>query len=98
MKVLSVALEALDNIMTMDKDIYSTLVEEAGGLDHLERLQSHANQDIYEKCVNMIEKYWEIEKEGEPDKMDQDAENDNQKMEVVDSNDNKEEEAKIDDN
>ena len=48
------------------------MVEEAGGLDHLERLQTHSNQDIYEKCVS-LKKFWEIEEEV---KMDQDS-NDN---------------------
>ena len=58
-----VILEALENILKSDEETYTTLVEEARGLDHIERLQTHANQDIYEKCLSIIETFWEVEEE-----------------------------------
>ena len=77
--------------MTKDRDIYIPLVKEVGGFEEIDFLQTHTNKNIHEKCVNMIEEFWKIQKEAEPDRMDQDS-NDNHKMEVVE-----EEEAKMDD-
>jgi importin subunit alpha-1 len=37
---------------------YSELVEEAGGVDALDALQSHANKDVYEKAAQLIETYF----------------------------------------
>ena len=78
-RIISVALEALDNLLKVgqadstasgtDENEYATLVEEAEGLDKLEDLQSHANDDIYQRAVKILEAYF-----GEDDE-DDDAEN-----------------------
>jgi len=39
------------------------LIEEAGGLDHLEMLQNHASQKIYEMAFKMVDKYFQGEEE-----------------------------------
>lgn len=36
----------------------TTLIDEAGGVDKLETLQDHENQEIYERAVRIIEKYF----------------------------------------
>lgn len=34
------------------------LVEELGGLDHLEKLQNHTNDMVYQTAYSIIEKYF----------------------------------------
>ncbi|KAG9511401.1 Importin subunit alpha-7, partial [Fragariocoptes setiger] len=68
-KMVHVALNGLENILRAGELIskeqngsnvnpYSILVEQCGGLDKIEYLQSHENPDIYQKAYNMIEKYF----------------------------------------
>lgn len=67
-------LEGLDNILKVgeaDKDmgmngginIYAQAIDECEGLDKIENLQSHDNNEIYEKAVKMLERYWAEEDE-----------------------------------
>ncbi len=44
-----------------DRNKYADCIEEAGGLDKIEELQSHPNQAIYEKVVRILEKYFAAE-------------------------------------
>ena len=44
---------------------YIVLVHEAGGYEKLEKLQSHANEKIYQRAVNFIEKYLGVDEEEE---------------------------------
>lgn len=37
------------------------LIEDADGLDKIEHLQEHQNEDIYEKAVSTLETYFELE-------------------------------------
>jgi hypothetical protein len=70
-RIILVGLEALENILKVgDRDSdhsgineYATIVEECHGLDKLELLQNHQNQEIYEKSVNMLESYFAAEEE-----------------------------------
>lgn len=43
---------------------YAQLVEDAEGLDKVEALQDHPNEDLYEKAVHILETYFDID-EGE---------------------------------
>ena len=66
--ILSVLLEGLDNILKMIKPMddnqatlinVRTIIEVSGGLDALESLQNHENNEIYEASAKIIENYFE---------------------------------------
>jgi len=71
-KVLMVALEGLDGILKAGKrsssntSVYSDLVEECGGLDKLEALQRHDNEEIYKKSIAVLKAYFESEDDNSP--------------------------------
>ncbi|AAF26125.1 putative importin alpha [Arabidopsis thaliana] len=50
---------------------HAQLIEEAEGLEKIEGLQSHENNDIYETAVKILETYW-MEEEEEEDQEQQD--------------------------
>jgi len=68
-RIISVALDALENILKNDPQdsksgtCYADIVEEYEGLDKLESLQEHENVDIYNKSVNLLETYFAAEAE-----------------------------------
>jgi len=71
-RIITVALEGLENILKVgEKDAkasgganqYATLIEENEGLDKIEQLQNHQNNDIYEKAVKILEVYFGGEEE-----------------------------------
>lgn len=73
-RIVTVCLEGLDNILKVgeaDKDmgmngginIYAQAIDECEGLDKIENLQTHDNNEIYEKAVKMLERYWAEEDE-----------------------------------
>lgn len=71
-RIITVALEGLENILKVgEKDAkasgglnqFATLIEEVDGLDKIEQLQTHQNNDIYEKAVKILEVYFGGEEE-----------------------------------
>ncbi|KAA3455599.1 importin subunit alpha-4-like [Gossypium australe] len=76
-RIVTLCLEGLDNILKIgeaDKtlrnngrggNIYTEMIEECDGLEKIENLQSHENNEIYNKAVHMLERYWLEEKEEE---------------------------------
>lgn len=72
-RIVSVALEGLENILRVgDKEKETTnsefnefarLVESAGGLDKIEALQQHTQQEVYEKAVHLLEVYFAADEE-----------------------------------
>lgn len=71
-KVVSVALEGLENILqsganlaeeTDSTNVYADFIEEAGGLDKLEALTEHTSQEIYKKAYKIVEEYFGIDED-----------------------------------
>ncbi|XP_010548966.1 PREDICTED: importin subunit alpha-2-like [Tarenaya hassleriana] len=74
-RIITVCLEGLENILkvgeaektmgnTGDVNYYAQLIDDAEGLEKIENLQSHDNNEIYEKAVKILETYW-LEEEDE---------------------------------
>ena len=40
---------------------YTTVVDEAEGLDKLEQLQNHSNEDVYKKAMHILETYFGLD-------------------------------------
>ncbi|GER46877.1 importin subunit alpha [Striga asiatica] len=75
-RIVTVCLEGLENILkvgeaekgnTGDVNYFAQLIDEAEGLEKIENLQSHDNNEIYEKAVKMLETYWLEEDETIPE-------------------------------
>uniref|UniRef100_A0A8C6TB28 Importin subunit alpha n=1 Tax=Neogobius melanostomus TaxID=47308 RepID=A0A8C6TB28_9GOBI len=72
-KIVQVSLSGLENILRLGEkeakkngsgiNPYCALIEEAYGLDKIEFLQSHENQEIYQKAFDLIERYFGAEEE-----------------------------------
>ena len=58
---MQVILDGLANMLKMagpDAEFITTAIEEAGGLDKIEKLQQHNNEDIYKLAYKIIDKYF----------------------------------------
>lgn len=73
-KIVSIALEGLENILKVGEaesketgthNLMATFVAEAEGLTKIEELQQHENNEIYEKCIKILETYFGVEDEEE---------------------------------
>lgn len=72
-RIVSVALEGLENILRVGHDEaqkqgrtnsdYGQMIDACGGLDKIESLQTHDQNEIYEKAMQIIEKYFGFEGE-----------------------------------
>lgn len=75
-KIIQVALDGLENILKvgeMDKEAaqmgepsvnrYALFIEEAGGMEKIHDCQNNANEEIYMKAYNIIERYFSDEDE-----------------------------------
>jgi importin subunit alpha-2 len=71
-KIVQVALNGLEHILRAGQhdakllgvtNHYAVLIEECYGLDKIEFLQNHENQDIYQKAFDIIEQYFGTEDE-----------------------------------
>lgn len=70
-KMILVCVEALGNILDVglklagssDGNKFAEIVEEFDGLDTLEELQRHENEEIYEKSVKILQKHFDSEED-----------------------------------
>ncbi|KAK9236757.1 armadillo-type protein [Lipomyces kononenkoae] len=68
-KIIQVSLDGLENILKVgeqDKaetgvNTYALYIEEAGGMEKIHNTQTNANEDIYMKAYNIIDKYFSEE-------------------------------------
>ncbi|KAK2810291.1 hypothetical protein FQN50_003022 [Emmonsiellopsis sp. PD_5] len=79
-KIIQVALDGLENILKvgeMDKESgqmgdasvnrYALFIEEAGGMEKIHDCQNNANEEIYMKAYNIIERYFSDDEEAGAD-------------------------------
>eukprot|EP01027_Heterolobosea_sp_BB2_P005342 GEZU01008186.1.p1 GENE.GEZU01008186.1~~GEZU01008186.1.p1 ORF type:complete len:520 (-),score=184.69 GEZU01008186.1:547-2106(-) len=74
-KIINVALEGLENILKEGQaeadetgfNPYVQLIDEADGLEKIEALQTHENNEIYERAVKILETYFGLEEDEEVD-------------------------------
>jgi len=71
-KTISVVLDGITNILTTaeklgETDKVALMVEECGGLDRIESLQTHENEAIYHKALNVIERFFPDGDQADPD-------------------------------
>lgn len=74
-RIVGVALEGLENILRVgqkeketsgsDFNEYARDIEAIGGLDKIETLQQHSNQEVYEKAIRILEVFFQAEDEEE---------------------------------
>lgn len=67
-KVITVALEGLENILRISQSAnvlerVTEIVNDCGGLQTIEELQNHDNSTIYQRAVKMLETYFGAEEE-----------------------------------
>lgn len=68
-QVVQVVLDGISNILKMGRSRYvniGTLIEECGGLDKIEALQNHENEDIYKLAYEIIDQYFSDDVDEDP--------------------------------
>ncbi|CAG2183328.1 unnamed protein product, partial [Oppiella nova] len=68
-QVVQVVLDALMNVLKMSGSQYSAIateIEKCGGLDRIEPLQHHENEDIYKLAYEIIDQFFSDDNEEDP--------------------------------
>jgi hypothetical protein len=66
--LLLAVLDAFEKLLDADEKHernYTQMMDECGGVDHLEELQQHPNNDVFEKASNIILLYFGAEQDDE---------------------------------
>lgn len=71
-RTVKVVLTGLNNLLTLAEKLGGTqslclMIEEMQGLDKLEALQSHENEDVYKKVFAIIDTYFGATDDTEPE-------------------------------
>lgn len=74
-KIVMVAMEGIENILRVGRidaeanednvNKYAELIEECSGLDYLETLQQHDNEEVYNKAVNILKEFYDSDEQQE---------------------------------
>lgn len=75
-QIVQVVLDGLTNILKMAGKNYFSLaaeIEKCGGLDKIEQLQSHENEDIYKLAYELIDQYFSDEQEDDANLVPQES-------------------------
>jgi len=65
-KVIIVALDAIEAIMNKGAQNgvnFSVMIDEADGIEKIEKLQEHENSEVYEKAVSILEEFFAAEED-----------------------------------
>lgn len=60
-QVVQVVLDGINNILKMageELESICTMIEECGGLDKIEMLQNHENEEIYKLAYEIVDNYF----------------------------------------
>jgi importin subunit alpha-6/7 len=90
-KIVNVALEGLENILnngakSENENPFCEMIEEAGGIEKIENLQHHENNEIYEKSSRIIEQYFYSD-ENDDDEIKNDVNSNNFNFDNSETND-----------
>ena len=69
-RIIKVILEGLENILEIgersksedSKNPYVSVIENSGGLEKIENLQQHSNDEIYEQAIKILEVFLGLKK------------------------------------
>jgi len=67
-KIVMIVLDAIEKILDVGQKVgkdYAHLVDECDGLDHIESLQESSNDEVYQKSISIIERFFGVEEEGD---------------------------------
>jgi hypothetical protein len=76
-KIILVALDGIENILRVGEldrtnsdeglNMYAIIVEECGGLEIIQELQNHDNEEIFKKAYHLIDRYFSDDEEEDAD-------------------------------
>lgn len=76
-KIILVALDGIENILRVGEldrtnsdeglNMYAIIVEECGGLEIIQELQNHDNEEIFKKAYHLIDRYFSEDEEEDAD-------------------------------
>jgi hypothetical protein len=71
-KMLVVSLDAIERVLEVGEKFsldYNMTLDEFNGIDLIEVLQEHPNDDVYKKAIHILENYFSSEDDGEDENL-----------------------------